>query len=477
MNLSCLYKSKLLMLLSLTIILSSLYLLFFYKDYIFSIILLLILIISLITLNCNEIIIKDDVFQKIVNVTEKLSQGELSFRIVKIDKSSPFHNIAWTMNNTLDQIEALLRESKTAINLASNGVIYRDIQSSGLHGEFEKSAILMNQAIEAINKNYATQKRGVLAKAFHKLGGGIGKSLQVVQNDLHESVEDMRSITEEAIIIAKTSNSNIELLENLTQKLNHLIMLIDNSNESIQKLMDRVNDITGVVTLIKDIADQTNLLALNAAIEASRAGEHGRGFAVVAENVRDLAEKTAKATSDIDVNIKTLTQDASELEVNSKNITNIAKSSSDDIIKFEDTLKIFNEDSNKMAKTSYIMENRVFTGLVKIDHALFKTNAYASVLNEKLEQKFGTHKECRLGKWYISSGQERFGKTQSFKKLDFPHERVHSLARENIECIDKLDCINLKDKLVNNFALMEESSDTLFKLLDEMTKEAKLELE
>jgi methyl-accepting chemotaxis protein len=74
---------------------------------------------------------------------------------------------------------------------------------------------------------------------------------------------------------------------------------VTSSSDAVEKLGASSEEISKITTVIDGIAAQSELLALNAAIEAARAGAHGRGFGVVADEVRNLAESTAKATKDI----------------------------------------------------------------------------------------------------------------------------------------------------------------------------------
>ncbi|MFM4770191.1 methyl-accepting chemotaxis protein [Aeromonas veronii] len=136
----------------------------------------------------------------------------------------------------------------------------------------------------------------------HQVATAI-KELAATSQDMAGNALQAARMTQEAQNVVGQGE---DVVERTIKAIDHINREVLRTADTIGQLEQQCSQIGGVISVIRGIAEQTNLLALNAAIEAARAGEQGRGFAVVADEVRSLANRTQRATVEIQQMIEQL---------------------------------------------------------------------------------------------------------------------------------------------------------------------------
>lgn len=406
---------------------------------------------------------KDDMEQRIdryQQLVERVGRGDLTARLAIQDDDEMA-----ALDRSLNQMVVNLSDITNKVTESSNGMLVTAEQVNAAVGAQSTGAA---QQASAINETTTT--------------------LQQIKATSQQTLEKAASLLEVAERTKSEGSEGLQAVETAIESMQDIRKGMEDISTHIAELNERLQQIGDITTTVSELAQQSKMLALNASIEAAKAGDAGRGFAVVAEEVKDMAEQSRLATTQVQ-QILDEVRAASNRAVSSvesgnqsairgsdlaeragKTLSGLNKVIHDTARGNQQIVAAVRQEAAGIEQIRYAMEeiNKVTSQFVSatrqtesaadqlIDYA---TELQAMVHHFKVEkgefdfeqarethrtwlhrmeaflagsakidvEEAITHHHCALGRWYDGEGASRFGSMPELQQLAAPHRAMHNL--------------------------------------------------
>jgi methyl-accepting chemotaxis protein len=305
------------------------------------------LVIIIITLGVFAVILRSFVVSPIQTVIEAIKEiaqggGDLTQRI-PVDTKDELGELSNWFNVFIEHIEGVVREiSLSSKDVTSSAQEMVDVSSNlvAISNEVTQQSITVAGATEELSTNIdttasATEEMSVNVASVSSTAEEMSSNMNTVAAATEEMSQAIRHIAENAREGAEVANKAQAMATEATS--------------TMSTLGEAASEIGQVTEVIKRIAEQTNLLALNATIEAASAGDAGKGFAVVANEIKELANQSAKAAEDISSRIEGVQQNSTQAVSVIENITNIIAKMNEEVMMISNSVEQQTSTANEIA--------------------------------------------------------------------------------------------------------------------------------
>jgi methyl-accepting chemotaxis protein len=409
-----------------------------------------------------------------------------------------------------DALAGKLRALAASLEGRSRGLL---VQAVGMSIHLNGTVTQAVQTLRSIRE--MSQRMTTISASTEELVATV----QAISRTSELAAENARSVQNE-------SDEGARSTEAVITTMREIVGTVNSTTDRLGRLSEASLSIGAIVKQIEQIAKQTNILALNATIEAARAGNAGKGFAVVANEVKNLANQTARATLDIRKRIDTLKEetdtifdsmnhavdtvrDGERVVLTSvdkmravsgeiRDVTTLMQEIADHLGQQREAAQLIAANLEAAAARSASDTDAVNTmidisgkasahlvdlltdvakveirnaviHLAKSDHMIWRRRLAEMLAGRTTinPDELANHHGCRLGKWYYAVTDEAIKQHAAFRALEAPHERVHQLGIEAARLFRDGEF----DAAVEAVAGIEDPSAEVQRLLDVLAAE------